>query len=229
MTAARAALLDIEGTIADIGFVRNTLFPYARAALPQFIARHGDEAAVASELAATAAAAGLEPQDREAILGQLLDWLDRDIKATPLKALQGMIWENGYRSGAFKAHLYPDAHEWIERKHAEGLPLYIYSSGSVQAQQLYFAHNEFGDLRSRFQGCFDTTIGSKKDSDSYTRIAARIGLNAQQIVFFSDIADELEAAQAAAMQVVQLVRPGTTPDPRFSQQADFTGIELETA
>jgi enolase-phosphatase E1 len=138
-----------------------------------------------------------------------------------------MIWEDGYREGAFKAHLYPDAHDWIELRHAEGLPLYIYSSGSRQAQALYFAYNEFGDLRSRFQGHFDTTVGSKKEAGSYVRIAEKIGMAPGEIAFFSDIADELEAAQAAGMPVVQLVRAGTRPDPRFSQAPDFTGIELE--
>lgn len=223
---AGAALLDIEGTIADIDFVRNTLFPYARQALPGFLARHGDEPAVRAELEATADAAELESDDSEAILRQLIAWIDDDVKATPLKALQGMIWADGYREGAFRGHLYPDARHWIERSDEQGVPLYIYSSGSVQAQQMYFAHSEFGDLRSRFRDFFDTTVGPKRQPDSYRRIADRIGLEPGRIVFFSDIGDELEAARAAGMQVVQLVRAGTSADPRFPQQTDFTAIEL---
>jgi len=225
--SARAALLDIEGTIADISFVRNVLFPYAREALPGFIARHANEPKVATEIAATASAAGLAAEDHEAIVRQLITWIDDDVKATPLKELQGMIWAQGYREGVFTAHLYPDAHDWIEQRHAEGLPLYIYSSGSIQAQQLYFSHSEFGDLRSHFQGFFDTTIGSKKEAHSYNQIAGQIGLEPEQIVFFSDIGDELEAAQAVGMQVVQLVRPGTPTDSRFLHTADFNAVELE--
>ena len=224
---AGAALLDIEGTIADIDFVRNTLFPYARAALPEFIEQHADEPEVAAELEATADAAGIEPDDRSAIVAQLQAWIDDDVKATPLKALQGMIWEQGYRSGAFRGHLYPDAYDWIEQRRREGVPLYIYSSGSVKAQELYFAYSDYGDLRDRFRGHFDTTTGPKKSADSYRRIAEAIGIPPAGIVFFSDIADELEAAQAAGMQVVQLLRPGTVPDPRFPQHSDFRHIELE--
>lgn len=224
---ARAALLDIEGTIADINFVRHTLFPYARAALPEFVARHGDEPSVAAELRATADAAGLDPDDRAAIVSQLLTWIDADVKATPLKALQGMVWEQGFRSGAFRGHLYPDALAWIEQRRRDGIPLYIYSSGSVQAQELYFAHSDYGDLRDRFQGHFDTTTGPKKSAESYRRIAEAIGIAPREIVFFSDSGDELEAASEAGMQVVQLVRPGTDADPRFPQHPDFRNIELE--
>ncbi len=224
---ASAALLDIEGTIADIDFVRNTLFPYARQALPEFLARHGQEPAVAAELAATADAAGLERDDHEGILRQLIAWIDDDVKATPLKSLQGMIWAQGYREGVFRGHLYPDARRWIEYHDDHGLPLYIYSSGSVQAQQLYFGHSEFGDLRARFRDFFDTTVGPKKHPDSYRSIAKRIGIAPEQLVFFSDIGDELEAARDTGMQVVQLVRPGTRVDPRFPHQPDFSEIEVE--
>ncbi|MDT8438878.1 MAG: acireductone synthase [Wenzhouxiangellaceae bacterium] len=171
---AGCALLDIEGTIADIAFVKHVLFPYARDALPGFIAEHADEPAVAKELAATAREAGLDPDNRDALVDQLLAWIDADVKATPLKQLQGMVWKNGYASGAFTAHLYPDAFAWIEREHAAGTPLYVYSSGSIAAQQLYFGHSDFGDLRDRFKGFFDTTTGPKKQADSYRVIAARI-------------------------------------------------------
>ncbi|MFU8877165.1 MAG: acireductone synthase [Wenzhouxiangellaceae bacterium] len=225
---AAAALLDIEGTIADISFVKQVLFPYARKALPGFIAEHGDDPAVAAELAATAEQAGLDAGDRKAIVNQLVQWIDQDVKATPLKALQGMVWKRGYEEGDFTAHLYPDAHDWIERRHAAGLPIHIYSSGSVQAQQLYFAHSDYGDLRDRFGGFFDTTTGPKKEPASYRAIAAEIGLEPARIAFFSDVGAELEAAAAAGMSAIQIVRPGTAPDERFPRYPDFADIEIRT-
>lgn len=223
---AGAVLLDIEGTIADISFVKQVLFPYARKALPGFIAHHADNPEVAAELVAAANLAGLDGGDREAVVSQLLNWIDEDVKATPLKALQGMVWKLGYAEGDLTAHLYPDANVWIERQHQAGLPLYIYSSGSIQSQKLYFAHSNFGDLRDRFRGFFDTTTGPKKAPSSYRAIAAEIGLDAGRIAFFSDVGAELEAAAAAGMSAIQIVRPGTEPDQRFPHYPSFDQMEI---
>jgi len=230
---ACVALLDIEGTIADIAFVKRVLFPYAREALPEFVRANRDRPAVDGALAATARQADLATDDLDAIIDQLLAWIDADVKATPLKSLQGMVWKHGYESGAFRAHLYPDAFEWIERQHAAGAALYIYSSGSIQAQKLYFGHTEYGDLGDRFNGFFDTTSGAKTEPGSYRSIAARIaaetGAEPGSITFFSDVPAELEAARAAGLNVIQIVRPGTEPDARFRGAPDFTHIELETS
>lgn len=226
-----AALLDIEGTIADIAFVKKVLFPYARQALPAFVREHRDLPEVAAALAATAEQAGVERGDIEGIIAQLLAWIDADVKATPLKSLQGMVWKHGYASGAFRAHLYADAYQWIERQHAAGMPMYIYSSGSIQAQKLYFGHTEYGDLRDRIAGFFDTTSGAKTDPDSYRSIGATIagdtGAAPGAITFYSDVPAELEAAAEAGLQTVQLLRPGTEPDPCFRGAKDFTHLEPE--
>lgn len=222
-------LTDIEGTISDIDFVRNVLFPYARDAIPGFIAEHGNEPGVAAQIAAAAAEAGLDPADRRAVVAQLLAWIEEDVKATPLKALQGMVWRAGYESGAFTAHLYDDAHRWLAKSREEGVPLYVYSSGSVEAQELYFAHTTFGDLLHWFEGFFDTRTGHKRDADSYRRIAASIGVPAASIVFFSDVLAELDAAAEAGMQTFLLDRAGTlgneTGHPRH---ATFDTIDLES-
>lgn len=201
-------LTDIEGTIADIDFVRKVLFPYARSHLPTFVRRHAGQPEVAAQLDATATEAGLDRDDIDALIDQLLVWIDRDVKATPLKALQGMVWKTGYANGDYTGHLYPDAREQLQAWHQAGIPLYVYSSGSIQAQKLYFQYSDYGDIRSLFSGFFDTTTGSKKEAESYRRIAESIGSAPARILFLSDIIDELDAAAAAGMETAQIRRPG---------------------
>lgn len=225
--SSRIVLTDIEGTIADIAFVRQVLFPYARRAMPDFIASNIDDPAVRAQLDATAKLADLPPSDTPALTDTLCQWIDQDVKATPLKSLQGMIWKKGYAEGDFVSHLYPDAHRWLASRRAEGVPMYVYSSGSIAAQDLYFHYSEFGDLRPWFEGFFDTTIGPKKEPASYRAIAERIGAEAGHIVFFSDSPDELDAAAAADMIAVQICRDGVSPCARHPSFEDFDKIELE--
>ncbi len=226
---ARVVLTDIEGTIADIAFVRKVLFPYAREALPGFVSSHGDEPAVATALAAAAEMAGLNADDREAIVGELQRWIDEDRKLTPLKALQGMIWNDGYARGEFRAHLYPDAHAALARWHQAGIPLYVYSSGSVQAQKLYFAHTDYGDILDWFFDFFDTTVGGKKEAASYREILQRIGAQGSEVLFLSDVVAELDAAADAGLKTLQICRPGTEAGDRHPVQAELTGEEIRTA
>ncbi len=223
----RIVLTDIEGTIADIAFVRQVLFPYARKALPEFVKAHASDTAVRGELDATAELAGLPADDTQALINILCEWIDQDRKATPLKTLQGMIWKKGYADGDFVAHLYPDAHRWLARRHAEGVPMCVYSSGSIAAQDLYFRHNEFGDLRPWFKGFFDTTSGPKKASESYQGIAAQIGAAPNSVVFFSDSPEELDAATEAGMVAVQICRDGLDPCGRHPAFESFEMINLE--
>jgi len=182
---ARAVLLDIEGTSSSIAFVHEVLFPYARNALPAFVREHAWDPMVRAQLDATAAEAGIDGDDLDAISDTLVAWIDADRKVTPLKSLQGMIWEAGYRSGAFRAHLYPDTLPALTAWQASGLPIYIYSSGSIQAQKLFFEHSEAGDLRHLLSGHFDTGSGGKKEADSYRNIAKTLGLPPEDIVFLS--------------------------------------------
>lgn len=224
---AAVALLDIEGTIADIAFVKQVLFPYARRALPGFIENNADDPEVAAELAAAAELAGVPKDDHGAIVEALVGWIDADRKATPLKALQGLVWKAGYEQGDFTAHIYPDAHAWLEKMHAEGVPLYVYSSGSIRAQKLYFSHSDFGDILDWFEGFFDTTTGPKKDADSYRQIAGHTGHSAGDITFFSDVEAELDAAAEAGMRTVQIVRPGTEASSHHRRYPDFSAIRLD--
>lgn len=210
----RAILTDIEGTTSSISFVKDVLFPYAHRALPDFVRSHAEEPAVREQLEATWREAGLPANDVEGAIAQLLRWIEADLKITPLKALQGRVWAQGYQQGDFRAHVYPDAATQLRAWHAAGLPLYVYSSGSVQAQRLFFRHSEAGDLLPLFCGHFDTTSGGKREAASYRRIAAAVGLPAADILFLSDIGEEIDAAKAAGMQAIQLVRredyPGMT-------------------
>jgi enolase-phosphatase E1 len=183
------------------------LFPYSRERLPAFIAAHGDDPKVQHWLRETAREAGQSESDREAIVATLLSWKAEDRKATPLKALQGMIWRDGYETGAYRAHMYPEVASKLREWTARGLRLYVYSSGSVSAQKLFFAHSEAGDLTPLFDGYFDTEIGGKREAGSYGRIVAAMGVPANEVLFLSDIAAELDAARAAGLRTTQLCRP----------------------
>lgn len=184
----QAVLTDIEGTTSSIAFVTDTLFPYARARLADWIAAHPEDAApILKDVPGNP-------------VETLTRWIDEDRKETALKTLQGLIWAEGYADGTLKGHVYPDAAEALRRWHADGLRLYVYSSGSIAAQKLIFGHSNAGDLTPLFSGYFDTTTGPKKEAESYSRIAAEIGLPVQDILFLSDSVPEIEAARAAGLQ-----------------------------
>ena len=217
--STRAILTDIEGTTSSISFVKDVLFPFARRALPAFVKVRGQEPAVRKWLDLVATEMGGMCQD--AMIGEVMQgWIDEDRKHTALKALQGMIWADGYRNGDFTAHVYPDAADALQRWHSDGVPLYVYSSGSVAAQRLFFGHSDAGDLTGLFSGWFDTEIGGKRDADSYRAIAADIGLPAPQMLFLSDVVAELDAARDAGMDTVLIDRLQDYPEPRGEDAAN---------
>ena len=218
---ARAVLLDIEGTISPICFVRDVLFGYSRAHLARFLAVRGSDPAVAAILdQASLLAGGGDP------VAALEAWQARDEKAPPLKKIQGLIWDEGYRSGAFRSPIFSDALAALRRWKAAGIPLFIYSSGSVQAQLQFFEFNEAGDLRALFSGHYDTDIGSKIEAASYTRIASQIDAPLQSVVFLSDNLAELEAARSAGLKVVHVVKDGADPAPAFPEITDFGQVDI---
>lgn len=221
----RAILTDIEGTTSSLSFVKDVLFPYARQQMEAFLQQHAAEPAVAAQLAAVSTAAGRELGLAEAA-AQLRQWIDADRKITPLKALQGMIWQAGYRNGDFTGHVYADAAQRLRAWHEAGIRLYVFSSGSVQAQKLLFAHSDQGDLTSLFSGYFDTTSGNKREAEAYRTITAAIGLPAVEILFLSDIVAELDAARAAGMRTYLLVRGDVTQDAGHPQARDFHAIDV---
>lgn len=220
----RAILTDIEGTTSSLSFVKDVLFPYARERIGDFVRAQRDYPAVQAQLAEVRRLAG-NSLDETSAIAQLVRWIDEDRKLTPLKALQGMIWEDGYRRGDFMGHIYEDAVRALRHWHSRGLKLYVYSSGSVLAQKLLFAHTAYGDLTSLFAGYFDTNVGGKRETDSYRAIAGKIGLDPDEILFLSDTREELDAAGAAGMPTQWLVREdGLDPTPPHPQARDFSGI-----
>ncbi len=217
----RAVLTDIEGTTTAIAFVHQVLFPFAAEALEGFLAARGADADVAPILADVAAAAPGVP-----VLDTLRGWMATDAKVTPLKALQGLMWRQGYADGQLRGHLWPDVAAALQGWAAGGLRLAVYSSGSEEAQRLLFGHSEAGDLTSLFSGFFDTRMGAKREAASYTRVAAALALPAADILFLSDIAEELDAARDAGLATCQLVRAqdGTQPSGRHAEALDFKAV-----
>lgn len=209
---ARAVLLDVEGTTSTIAFVHTVLFPYADAHLDAYVAAHRDDPEVAEAMREAARLAGLPADAPDAdVLAHLHAWIAEDRKATPLKTLQGLIWAEGYARTGLRGHVYPDAAEGLRRWHGAGLQLYVYSSGSVEAQRVLFANSDQGDLSALFGGNFDTTTGPKREARSYEAIARAIGVAAADVVFLSDVDAELDAARDAGMQTIRLLRPADTP------------------
>jgi enolase-phosphatase E1 len=227
MTTIRAIVTDIEGTTSSIDFVRDVLFPYARKRLPALVETHADRPEVQHWLHEAAKEAGIIEASRQEIIELLLGWLDQDRKSTALKALQGMIWKEGYEAGEYRAHVYPEVSARLHAWRADGLHLYVYSSGSVPAQRLFFRYSDAGDLTSLFAGYFDTETGPKRESASYAKIAEAIGERPEHILFLSDIVEELDAARAAGLQTGWLLRPPQTmpAEPRHPAYVDFDAIE----
>jgi enolase-phosphatase E1 len=208
----KAIVTDVEGTTSSLSFVKEVLFPYARARLFAFVHAHRQDPAVRAHLDEVA---------------QLEQWIDEDKKLTPLKALQGMIWEEGYRRGDFTGHVYDDAVRQLRHWKERGIRLYVFSSGSVQAQRLLFGYSDHGDLMPLFSGYFDTTVGAKREAAAYEKIATTIGIPPAHILFLSDIKEELDAARDAGMQTTWLVRDAALdPNADHPQVRDFDAIAV---
>jgi len=206
----QAILTDIEGTTTSLAFVKEVLFPHARRQMAAFIDEHRHLPEVRALMDEATRLADLpEGTDDADLVARLVEWIDQDRKLTPLKALQGMIWAQGYARGEFHGHLYPDAVEWIKAWHQQGYKLGVYSSGSVPAQKLLFAHTAWGDLTPLFSHYFDTRVGSKQETRSYHEIARQVTLPAEQILFLSDLTGELDAAREAGLATCQLLRDET--------------------
>jgi enolase-phosphatase E1 len=219
MSGIRGVVLDIEGTTTPIAFVHDVLFSYARTHVNDYLAHHADEVrkdvALLREEHAADVRSGNEPPPLTTELDSIAryaHWLiDRDRKSTGLKSLQGKIWHDGYADGTLRSQVFPDVAPAFARWRVAGLTISIFSSGSVLAQQLLFAHTEAGDLTPFISHYFDTGVGEKGEAESYRRIAETIGLPPGELLFISDVVSELAAAQAAGMKTVLSIRPGNQP------------------
>jgi enolase-phosphatase E1 len=159
-----------------------------------------------------------------------LGWLiEKDRKLTPLKELQGLIWRQGYDQGLLKAPLYADVPEALGRWHSDGLELSTYSSGSINAQKLLYCHSNYGDISILFRSWFDTNIGSKASSQSYTKIAEALKSSPEQIVFISDRKSELIAAEEAGVKVLfsQRVDNPETDSGNFIAVNNYADLDLK--
>lgn len=241
MKSYRAVLLDVEGTTTPISFVYETLFPYARRNLGTFLRENWDDPEVrqdvelvvqeAKELARDHAdepdfvpIPDRPPSDdvlRTSVVRHLEWQMDRDLKTTGLKSIQGRVWKSGYTEGNLKAPVYEDVPEAFEVWDKRDVPLHIYSSGSVEAQRLLFSNTERGDLTGAIDGYYDTRTGPKKEADSYGTIAESIGVSAGDIVFVTDDLDEARAADEAGCQAIISRRPG---NPEIGDH-DFEEVE----
>lgn len=215
MDQVRGILLDIEGTTTPIAFVHEVLFSYARTHARDFLRNNQDSDDVRADIAllreeqAADKSNNLEPPES---IAEYVDWLiDRDRKSTGLKSLQGKIWRQGYLAGSLKSQVFADVAPAFERWRAAGLKITIFSSGSVLAQQLLFAHTDAGDLTKFIDGYFDTNVGKKGEAESYRKIAISMDLKPSEILFISDVVAELEAATEAGMKTLLSIRPGNSP------------------
>lgn len=207
MAKILAVLTDIEGTTSSLSFVKEVLFPYSKNKLKSFLESNWNDKRIRAILEELFNKLG-KTLSFEETLELFTKWIDEDRKDTALKELQGYIWEEGYQKGELKGHIYQDAYEKLKEWHSRGIKLYVFSSGSVKAQQLLFSHTPYGDLTHLFSGYFDTKVGSKKDPQSYKKIAQVINLKTQEVLFLSDLEEELDAAKSVCMQTVRLIREG---------------------
>ena len=245
--SGQGILLDIEGTTSSVSFVYDVMFPYVRRHLtfevltnwmtPEYIAAFDAIARDAGHESLEAWLATQKLSRENALRGshlvckEVIRLMDADAKATGLKQLQGLIWQSGFESGELKAHVYDDVPPALTAWNAAGKNVRIYSSGSIQAQKLFFGHTVAGDLLAQLRGHYDTTTGPKKEAESYRRIAVAFSLPPAEILFASDIVAELDAARSAGLATALVVRPGNATGQAsigeaHAQITDFSQIEL---
>lgn len=234
----RVILLDIEGTTSSVRFVYDEMFPYVRRELAEFLDHHAADPqvlAAARQIALDGGKASLKelvnsddlvPEAaQQRLTAEVIRQMDSDLKATGLKELQGLVWEAGFKSGELLAHVYDDVPGCLKRWKAAGKELRIYSSGSIHAQQLFFGHTVAGNLLPLLSGHYDTTIGSKRESTSYSNIVTDIGCSPVDVLFLSDIVAELDAAKAAGLKTALLLRPGNAQQSNDQQHPAVKSFE----
>jgi len=204
-------LMDIEGTTSSISFVKDVLFPYFLSNI--------DDINKLSNIKEVKYAFGqvlrLVKQDEnrdittsEEVILQLKKWCEQDLKITPLKTLQGILWQKGYQNGELLGHVYDDVPVMLENWNLLGKKMGVFSSGSIKAQKLLFSHSVKGNLSTYFSHYFDTQTGSKRESDTYSLISKELTLPSKRILFLSDVIEELAAADMAGMKTIQITREG---------------------
>jgi enolase-phosphatase E1 len=224
-------LLDVEGTTTPIDFVYGTLFPYVKEHLDNFFKNNSSDTEVSEIVRALkldheneARVDLMTPQWKEPPI-EFVNWLmDRDRKLTALKALQGRIWFDGYKSGKLKGQVFPDVPPALQRWHEKKMDVRIFSSGSRLAQRLLFSTTPEGDLGRWIKDYFDTNVGAKIDAASYTAISNAFQLKQNQILFVSDVTRELDAARQSGMKTLLCMRPGNPPQVMHDDHKPITSF-----
>ena len=229
-TGVRHVIVDIEGTTSASAFVYDVLFPYARERFAPWIDVHANETETAAVIASVGAEIGVGDPSHDQVVEALTEWTDADRKVTPLKTLQGLIWEQGFANGDLTSHFFPDAITALSDWHDAGLPISVYSSGSVLAQRNWYAHSPAGDLTPWMSDYYDTAnAGPKRESSSYRAIAEAIDADPGSLLFCSDVVAELDAASQAGWQVVRVRRAGeqhAVEDSAYPEVNEMTAIHL---
>lgn len=240
----QAVLFDIEGTTTSIEFVKDFLFTYAFAHVDNFLITSFEKKInldIIDELIQLSAVESKNNLSETMFIkkenenwihnlsNNIKNWIKNDKKFTALKNLQGKIWQDGYSSGKIKGHVYSDVPTTFERLNLRYIRVYIFSSGSIQAQKLLFSYSEYGDLTKYISDYFDTTIGSKLEANSYEKIVEKIKVPANEILFVTDNEKEASAAEQANLQVVLSIREGNSPlsdeaKTKFRQISSFNYI-----
>ena len=228
----KAILLDIEGTTTPVDFVHKVLFPYSRERIGNFVATHFDhlrheiEELVDESSHDDTYTIPVDPLEPGSVSTYLEHLIDHDRKSTPLKSIQGKIWQDGYANGELKSVVYDDVLPAFKRWKENDITLAIYSSGSELAQRQLFAHTNHGDLTGYLSSYFDTTVGGKREEQSYKNIAEELSTAPGEVLFLSDITEELDAALTAGMRTFQIIREEAagTDAARHRQATSFDEI-----
>lgn len=220
-------LVDIEGTTTSVSFVYDVLFPFFFKHFPSFAMANAQEPGFREQLDAVAQVALArtgEVISAEQAIELLMDWASKDLKEPILKSVQGAVWRSGYQSGELIGHVYPDVPPALMRCREAGIPVGVYSSGSVEAQLLLFGATEFGNLLPFIDRNFDTAVGPKRQPDAYRNIAGQLAVPAPRICFISDVPEELDAARLSGMQTLHMVRLGAHAQSDHPTASDFNLI-----
>lgn len=223
----KVILMDIEGTMTSIDFVHKTLFPFSTQKMSSFIQENYESSVVKESLEKVRETLKEEEQkegDLNELISVLLNWIEVDRKHPALKAIQGVLWKQGYEKGQIFGHVYDDVPEAFKRWTQQGLRLGIYSSGSVLAQQLLLRHSVAGDLTPYIEEYFDTSVGHKAEQKSYQTIAEKLQVEPREILFLSDRTEELAAAKAVGYKCGHLVREGEVVDSPYTHYSDFSSL-----
>lgn len=221
----KAIITDIEGTTSSLSYVKEVMFPYSKKKLRDFLEANWEAPEIKSIIDRLSDRLG-KKVDIELAVKTFEEWIDKDIKDGLLKELQGHIWEEGFLRGELKGHIYPDAYQKLRELKEKGYRLFVYSSGSVKAQKLFFGNTDYGDITWLFEGFFDTSVGSKKEKESYLNISRAVGLDPEELLFISDVVEELDAASSAGLHTVLIARETEPKSSKHRTIKDFYELDL---